>query len=87
MQSQAHFFYMRAVAANGFMQLVSGYAKFFRPIGNIRCHLRVNLLRVVRSLHRLFVRSVGLQWLGIVMVFSHSCIFLQGPFGPAKWMY
>ncbi len=34
-ESGADFFYMRPVGANGFVELVAGYAKFFGPVGDV----------------------------------------------------
>ena len=60
MKRRTHFFYVCAVGANGFMQLVACDAKLFRPVRNIRRDLWIDLFRIVRALGVLLVNRMRL---------------------------
>ena len=46
----ANFLHMRAVDANGLMQLLAGNIKFLGPIVDIGREFRVDFIRIVRDL-------------------------------------
>ena len=49
MEGGADFFYVGAVGADGFVELVAGHLELFRPVGDVRGHFGVDLFRVVGS--------------------------------------
>jgi hypothetical protein len=59
-QGGPHFFYMRSVTANGFVELIACDAKLFRPVGDIGRHLWIDLLRIVWPFCVFFMYGVGL---------------------------
>ena len=83
-ESGADLVHVRSVAANGFVQLVAGYAKFFGPIGDVGRQFRVDLLGIMRSLNGvLFVERVRFVAFRSFMVLGHT---LLPPFDAHGWM-
>jgi hypothetical protein len=70
-EGRAHFLDVRAVTANGLMELITGYAKLLRPIGNVRCNFWVDFLRIVRSLGVFLVNGVRSAGLWCIVMLSH----------------
>ncbi|AXC14802.1 hypothetical protein ACPOL_5554 [Acidisarcina polymorpha] len=69
MQSGPYFLYMGTVTANRFVELITGYAKFRGPVGDVGCHLWVYLFRIMRTLDVFLVECVGrVRLRGIVML-------------------
>ena len=58
-----------AVGADGFVELFAGDAELVGPVGDVRGHLGVDFLRVVRALAVFFVGGVGLAGFGLLGVF------------------
>jgi len=54
----ADLFDVGSMAAYGFVELVAGDAKLFRPVGGIGGHLGVDLFGIVRTFGVLFVEGV-----------------------------
>jgi hypothetical protein len=67
-QSSSHFFYMRSVTANGFVELIARDAKLFRPVGDIGRQLWIDLLWIVRPFCVFFMYGVGLVCFLYIMV-------------------
>lgn len=57
-----------SVTSDGFVEPVACDAKLFGPVGDVGCHLGVDLFRVVRTLDVIFMKSVW--FLGFVGVAS-----------------
>jgi len=67
-KGRADLFNMRPMTADGFMQLVTRNAEFFRPVGDIRGHFGVNLFGIVRTPGVIYVQGVGLMGFGCVVM-------------------
>jgi hypothetical protein len=59
-QGGPHFFYMRSVTTNGFVELIARNAKLFRPVGDIGRKLWIDLLWIVRPFCVFFMYGLGL---------------------------
>jgi hypothetical protein len=58
-----------AVDADGLVQLRAGDAELFRPVGDVRGHLRIDLFRVVWGCGRFRVLGVGSAEFGLLDLF------------------
>ena len=47
MEGNPDFIYMGTVTANGFVELIPSDAELFGPVGNVRCHFRIDLFRIM----------------------------------------
>jgi hypothetical protein len=71
--SSAEFVDVSAVAADEFVELVSGDSEFFGPVGDVGGHFGVDLFGVVRALgDRLFGHDMGGVGFGFVVVLRHK---------------
>ena len=46
-EGSPNLFYVSAVAANGFVELIASNSGLFGPVGNIGCHFWIDLFRIV----------------------------------------
>ena len=80
MEGNPDFLYMGTVTANGFVELISSDAELFGPVGNIRCHFRIDLFRIMWTLCVFFVNRVRLVRFWCIVMLEHlifpflSCI-------------
>jgi len=70
----ADLFNVGSMAADDFVELVAGDAKLFGPVGDIGCHLGVDLFRVVRALDVLFVERVRFVSFRGIVVLGHRLL-------------
>ena len=76
MEGNPDFLYMGTVTANGFVELISSDAELFGPVGNIRCHFRIDLFRIMWTLCVFFVNRVRLVRFWCIVMLGHL-IFLS----------
>src|ERR1700678_2147902 len=55
MKDGADFFHVGSVRADRFVELVAGDTKLLGPIGDVGCHLGIDLFQVVRPFRMFFV--------------------------------
>jgi hypothetical protein len=67
-----------AVGADGLVKLVAGGVELFGPVGDVRGHLGVDDLGVVRSYGVLLVWGMGCVFLRLLLVF-YGFVFRHGP--------
>jgi hypothetical protein len=67
-----------SVAANSLVELIAGDAQLFGPVGHVRSHLGVNLLKVVRAFGVIFVNGMGFMSFWRVVVLGHWLLPLFG---------
>ena len=63
--------YMGAVAANGFVELISGNAECLGPVGNIGCHFRIDLSRIMWAICVSLVNRVRLVRFRCIVMLGH----------------
>jgi len=71
MEGNPDFLYMGTVTANGFVELISSDAELFGPVGNIRCHFRIDLFRIMWTLCVFFVNRVRLVRFWCIVMLGH----------------
>jgi hypothetical protein len=71
MKDGADFFHVGSVRADRFVELVAGDTKLLGPIGDVGCHLGIDLFQVVRPFSMFFVYGVGLMDLWCIAVLGH----------------
>jgi hypothetical protein len=71
MEGNPDFLYMGTVTANGFVELISSDAELFGPVGNIRCHFRIDLFRIMWTLFVFFVNRVRLVRFWCIVMLGH----------------
>jgi len=83
MEGGADLFNVGSMAADDFVELVASDAKLFGPVGDIGCHLGVDLFGIVRALDVLFVERVRFVSFRGVVVLGHR---LLPRFGSLRWI-
>ena len=71
MEGNPDFLYMGTVTANGFVELISSDAELFGPVGNIRCHFRIDPFRIMRTRCVFFVNRVRLVGFWCIVMLGH----------------
>jgi hypothetical protein len=78
MESSPDLLNMSSMTADCLMKLIACNAKLLGPVGDVGCHLGIDLFGIMRALGVIYMEGMGFMGFGCVVVLRHRVFPLFG---------